>query len=223
MKRRLKNVLKKIIEGIQGVGGIRIAENSFLKKIRALCDEYDAVYIADSVQCGFGRSGKFFSHDFAGVNADIYTMAKGMGNGFPVAGLIIAPHIKPKHFQLGTTFGGNHLACVAALAVLEVMQEEKLMGNATIMGKYLKDELETVPYLKNIRGRGLMIGFDVTGNFKELRKNLLWNQKIFTGESKPDVIRLLPSLALKKKDAEQFIDSIKEEIELMTSPTNTVS
>ncbi|HRX93124.1 MAG TPA: aminotransferase class III-fold pyridoxal phosphate-dependent enzyme, partial [Chitinophagaceae bacterium] len=143
-----KEIAAVIIEGIQGVGGINVAEDSFLSKIRALCDEYGAVYIADSVQCGFGRSGKFFSHDFAGVNADIYTMAKGMGNGFPVAGLIIAPHIKPKHFQLGTTFGGNHLACAAALAVLEVLEEEKLMGNAVMMGKYLKDELQEIPHLK---------------------------------------------------------------------------
>jgi acetylornithine/N-succinyldiaminopimelate aminotransferase len=149
------------------------------------------------------------------VNADIYTMAKGMGNGFPVAGIIIAPHIKPKHFQLGTTFGGNHLACAAALAVLEVLEEEKLMGNATLVGKYLKDELEAIPELKNVRGRGLMIGFDVPEELKDLKKNLLWNQKIFTGESKPNVIRLLPSLALKKRDAEQFIDSIKEEIALL--------
>jgi acetylornithine aminotransferase len=180
-----------------------------------LCDAHGAVYIADSVQCGYGRSGKFFCHDFAGVDADIYTMAKGMGNGFPVAGIIIAPHIKPKHFQLGTTFGGNHLACAAALAVLEVLEEEKLMGNATLVGKYLRDELEAIPELKNVRGRGLMIGFDVPEELKDLKKNLLWNQKIFTGEAKPNVIRLLPSLALKKRDAEQFIDSIKEEIALL--------
>jgi acetylornithine/N-succinyldiaminopimelate aminotransferase len=190
-----------IIEGIQGVGGINVAGNSFLKKIRSLCDEHGAVYIADSVQCGYGRSGKFFSHDFAGVNADIYTMAKGMGNGFPVAGIIIAPHIKPKHFQLGTTFGGNHLACAAALAVLEVIEEEKLIGNATMTGKYLRDELQAIPQLENVRGRGLMIGFDVPEELKDLKKNLLWNQKVFTGEAKPNVIRLLPSLALKKRDA----------------------
>jgi acetylornithine/N-succinyldiaminopimelate aminotransferase len=208
-----KKISSVIIEGIQGVGGINVADDSFLKKIRSLCDEYGAVYIADSVQCGFGRSGKFFSHDFAGVNADIYTMAKGMGNGFPVAGIIIAPQIKPKHFMLGTTFGGNHLACAAALAVLEIIEEEKLMGNAVMIGKYLRDQLEEIPGLKNVRGRGLMIGFDVPEELKELKKNLLWNQKIFTGESKPNVIRLLPSLALKKRDAEQFIDSIKEEIE----------
>lgn len=209
-----------IIEGIQGVGGINVAEDSFLKKIRSLCDKYGAVYIADSVQCGYGRTGKFFSHDFAGVNADIYSMAKGMGNGFPVAGIIVAPHIKPKHFQLGTTFGGNHLACAAALAVLEVIEEEKLMGNAVMIGKYLKDELNEIPEIKNVRGRGLMIGFDTPDELKDLKKNLLWEQKIFTGEAKPNVIRLLPSLGLKKRDAEQFIESLKEEIQkLVSSPT----
>lgn len=206
-----------IIEGIQGVGGIHVAEDGFLQQIRTLCDKYGALYIADSVQCGYGRSGKFFSHDFAGVNADIYTMAKGMGNGFPVAGLAIAPHIKPKYFQLGTTFGGNHLACAAALAVLEIIEEEKLMGNAVMLGKYLKDELEAIPHLKNVRGRGLMIGFDVPDELRDLKKNLLWNHKIFTGEAKPSVIRLLPSLALKKRDAEQFIESIKEEINHLAS------
>lgn len=206
-----------IIEGIQGVGGINVAEVSFLKKIRSLCDQYGAVYIADSVQCGYGRSGKFFSHDFAGVNADIYSMAKGMGNGFPIGGIIIAPHIKPKHFQLGTTFGGNHLACAAALAVLEVMEEEKLLGNAVMVGKYLREELEKIEEIENVRGRGLMIGFDVPEEIKDLKKNLLLNQKIFTGEAKPNVIRLLPSLALKKRDAEHFIEAVKEEIEKMKS------
>jgi len=208
-----------IIEGIQGVGGINLADDSFLRKIRSLCDEYGAVYIADSVQCGCGRTGKFFSHDFAGVNADIYSMAKGMGNGFPVAGIIVAPHIKPKHFMLGTTFGGNHLACAAALAVLEVIEKEKLMGNAVMIGKYLREELSAIPELKNVRGRGLMIGFDTPDQLKDLKKNLLINQKIFTGEAKPNVIRLLPSLALKKKDAEQFIESIQEEIQQILSPT----
>ena len=212
-----KNIAAVIIEGIQGVGGINVADDAFLRSIRSLCDQHGAVYIADSVQCGYGRSGKFFSHDFAGVSADIYTMAKGMGNGFPVAGIIIAPHIKPKHFQLGTTFGGNHLACAAALAVLEIIEEEKLMGNAVMIGKYLRDELNAIPELKNVRGRGLMIGFDVPEELKDLKKNLLWKQKIFTGEAKPNVIRLLPSLGLKKKDAEQFIESIKEEISLLVS------
>lgn len=212
-KKNGKEISSVIIEGIQGVGGINVADDSFLRKIRSLCDEHGAVYIADSVQCGYGRTGKFFSHDFAGVTADIYTMAKGMGNGFPVAGIIVAPHIKPKHFQLGTTFGGNHLACAAALAVLEIIEEEKLMGNAVMVGKFLRDELEAIPQLKNVRGRGLMIGFDVPDELKDLKKNLLREQKIFTGEAKPNIIRLLPSLALKKRDAEQFIDSIKEEVE----------
>jgi acetylornithine aminotransferase len=212
-----KEISSVIIEGIQGVGGINVVENSFLKLIRSLCDEHGAVYIADTVQCGYGRSGKFFSHDYAGVNADIYTMAKGMGNGFPIGGIIIAPHIKPKHFQLGTTFGGNHLACAAALAVLEVMEEEKLMGNSVMMGKYLKEQLEQIDGIENVRGRGLMIGFDVSEQFKDLKKNLLIHQKIFTGEAKPNVIRLLPSLALKKKDAEMFIDCLKEEIENINS------
>lgn len=219
-KKNGKEISSVIVEGIQGVGGINVADESFLKKIRSLCDQYGAVYIADSVQCGYGRSGKFFSHDFAGVNADIYTMAKGMGNGFPVAGIIIAPHIKPKHFMLGTTFGGNHLACAAALAVLEIIEEEKLMGNAVMVGKYLRDQLEEIPELSNVRGRGLMIGFDLPAELKDLKNNLLWNQKIFTGESKPNVIRLLPSLALKKRDAEQFIDSLKEEIEKITAGEN---
>jgi len=205
-----------IVEGIQGVGGIRIAENEFLQSIRSLCDQYGALYIADSVQCGYGRSGKFFSHDFAGINADIYTMAKGMGNGFPVAGIIIAPHIEAKYFQLGTTFGGNHLACAAALAVLEVMEEEKLMGQAVMTGKYLREALEEITGIANVRGRGLMIGFDLEEEHKELRKTLLNKHKIFTGEAKPNVVRLLPPLSLKKKDAEMFIEAVQEE--LMTKP-----
>ncbi len=216
-KKNGKEISSVIIEGIQGVGGINIANDSFLKAIRSLCDQYGAVYIADSVQCGYGRTGKFFSHDFAGVNADIYSMAKGMGNGFPIGGIIVAPHIKPRHFMLGTTFGGNHLACAAALAVLEIIEEEKLMGNAVMVGKYLREELSAIPEIKNVRGRGLMIGFDVPEGLKDLKKNLLTNQKIFTGEAKPNVIRLLPSLALKKRDAEQFIESLKEEIAVLMS------
>lgn len=207
-----KEISSVIIEGIQGVGGIRVASESFLRSIRELCDQHGALYIADGIQCGYGRSGKFFSHDFAGVNADIYTMAKGMGNGFPVAGILISPQIKPRHYMLGTTFGGNHLACAAALAVLEVMEQEKLMGNAVMTGKYLKETLDEIPEIEEVRGRGLMIGFDVPAELKDLKKNLLFNQKIFTGEAKPNVIRLLPSLALKKRDAEDFIEALKEEI-----------
>ena len=207
-----------ITEGIQGVGGINVASIPFLQKIRQCCDDAGAVFIADAVQCGYGRSGKFFSQDYAGVNADIYTMAKGMGNGFPVAAIAVAPHIKPKHFMLGTTFGGNHLACAAALAVLEVIEKENLMQNALTVGNYLMEELKTVPGLENIRGKGLMIGFDVPDELKDLKKNLLWKHKIFTGEAKPNVIRLLPSLALKKKDAEEFIEALKEEVEAMRTP-----
>jgi acetylornithine/N-succinyldiaminopimelate aminotransferase len=211
-----------IIEGIQGVGGINVATNSFLQLIRKLCTDYGAVYIADGIQCGYGRSGLFFSHDHAGVNADIYSMAKGMGNGFPVAGIIIAPHISPKHFMLGTTFGGNHLACAAALAVLEIIEKENLMNNARETGAFLVEKLKGIPQLKNVRGRGLMIGFDVPEELKDLRKNLLWKHKIFTGEAKPSVIRLLPSLALRKKDAEQFIEAILEEIEAIMSTPNSI-
>jgi acetylornithine/N-succinyldiaminopimelate aminotransferase len=202
-----------IIEGIQGVGGINIADTSFLQLIRDLCTEHGAVYIADSVQCGYGRSGKFFSHDFAGVNADIYTMAKGMGNGFPVAGILIAPSIQSKHGMLGTTFGGNQLACAAALAVLEVIEEEKLMANAKENGAYLMQELKKIDGLNNVRGLGLMIGFDVSDELKNLKKKLLFDFKIFTGEAKPNVIRLLPSLALTKKHIDDFLESLKEAIE----------
>src|ERR1700749_4791654 len=150
-----------IIEGIQGVGGIQVASVSFLQKIRTLCDQHNAVFIADSVQCGYGRTGKFFSHDFAGVDADIYTMAKGMGNGFPVGGIIISPKILPAYGMLGTTFGGNHLACAAALAVLEVMENEDLMNNAAKTGEDIMNELKSISVLQNVRGKGLMIGFDV--------------------------------------------------------------
>jgi acetylornithine aminotransferase len=202
-----------IIEGIQGVGGIHVAEESFLQQIRMLCDQYGAVYIADSVQCGYGRSGKFFSHDYAGVNADIYSMAKGMGNGFPVGGIIIAPHIRPKHFMLGTTFGGNHLACAAALAVLEVIAQERLLENASNMGMYLSTSLQRIPGLLNIRGRGLMIGFDMPADRPDLKKNLLNKHRIFTGEAKPNVIRLLPSLALKREEADHFLEAISKEIQ----------
>ncbi len=202
-----------IIEGIQGVGGINIATTDFLRAIRTLCNKYGAVYIADSVQCGYGRSGRFFSHDYAGVDADIYTMAKGMGNGFPVGGIIIAPHIKAKYGLLGTTFGGNHLACAAALAVLEVMKAEQLMENALTVGDFITTELKNIPALQGVRGRGLMIGFDVPETHKNLRSNLLNKHSIFTGEAKPNVIRLLPPLNITTADAEILIKAIKAEVE----------
>lgn len=207
-----KEVSSVIIEGIQGVGGINVATDSFLQLIRQLCDEYGAVYVADSVQCGYGRSGQFFSHDHAGVNADIYTMAKGMGNGFPVAGILIAPAIQPKFGMLGTTFGGNQLACAAALAVLEVIGDDQLMENARDMGQYLLDSLRNMDELQNVRGRGLMIGFDVPGELKDLKRKLLFEYKIFTGEAKPNVIRLLPSLAITREQIDEFLNALQEAI-----------
>ncbi len=201
-----------IIEGIQGVGGINVAADSFLQKIRSLCDAYNAVYIADAVQCGYGRTGKFYAHDYSGVNADIYTMAKGMGNGFPVAGISIAPKIQPKHFMLGTTFGGNHLACAAALAVLEVMEKDALMKNAETVGDYLISELKKLPQIIEVRGRGLMIGIELPEELKEVKKNLLFKHKIFTGEAKPYVIRLLPALNITKVEADIFLEAFREEL-----------
>jgi len=198
-----------IIEGIQGVGGIKEASVSFLQLIRTLCDQYNAVYIADSVQCGYGRTGLFYSHDYAGVNADIYTMAKGMGNGFPVAGISIAPKFTAWHSMLGTTFGGNHLACAAALAVLEVMEQDQLMENAAKIGDYLIAELQKIEEIREVRGRGLMIGIELPEELSQVKKNLLFKQFIFTGEAKPNVIRLLPALNLTKAQADQFLENFK--------------
>lgn len=201
-----------IIEGIQGVGGIREASKSFLQKIRSLCDQYDAVYIADSVQCGYGRTGQFYSHDFAGVEADIYSMAKGMGNGFPIGGISISPKFKPWYGELGTTFGGNHLACAAALAVLEVMEKDNLMKNAEEIGNYLIKELSQIPQISEIRGRGLMIGIELSEQYANVKKDLLFKHRIFTGEAKPNVIRLLPALNITKEHADQFLAALKAEL-----------
>lgn len=198
-----------IVEGIQGVGGIQVATEQFLQQIRTLCTQYGAVYIADSVQCGYGRTGDFYSHDYAGVKADIYSMAKGMGNGFPIGAISIAPHLQPKHGMLGTTFGGNQLACAAAIAVLEVIEKEGLMANAREIGNYLMSELNTIPELMNVRGRGLMIGFDLPEQHKDLRKKLLQEHRIFTGEAKPNTVRLLPSLALSKSEADEFLQALR--------------
>lgn len=199
-----------IIEGIQGVGGIHVATNSFLLKIRSLCNHYGTVLIADSIQCGYGRSGKFFSHDWSGVTADLYTTAKGMGNGFPVAGLLIAPQFKPWHGMLGTTFGGNPLACAAALAVIETIENESLIENAGVVGQYLIDELKSIPGLGEVRGRGLMIGIEMPEGKNQVRQKLLYEKLIFTGEAKPDIIRLLPSLALTREDAGRFLQAFKQ-------------
>jgi len=201
-----------IIEGIQGVGGINVATDAFLQLIRKLCDQYNALFIADSVQCGYGRTGKFYSHDHSGVDADIYTMAKGMGNGFPVAAISIAPKVQPKFFMLGTTFGGNPLACAAALAVLEVMEEEQLMKNAEATGNYLFNELRKLPQIKEVRGKGLMVGIELSDEYKHVKQNLLFKHKIFTGEAKPNVIRLLPALNVTKGDADRFLEALKSEL-----------
>jgi acetylornithine/N-succinyldiaminopimelate aminotransferase len=201
-----------IIEGIQGVGGINVASDTFLQTIRSLCDQYNAVFIADSVQCGYGRTGKFYAHDHSGVAADIYSMAKGMGNGFPVAGISISPKIQAKHYMLGTTFGGNHLACAAALAVLEIMEQDALMANAHKIGDYLMQELKGLPNIREVRGRGLMIGIDLPEDKKEVKKNLLFKHHIFTGEAKPNVIRLLPALNITQKEADLFLEALAIEL-----------
>lgn len=214
------NVAAVIIETIQGVGGINVASNSFLQLIRSLCNQYKAVMIADEIQCGYGRSGKFFAVDNAGINADIYTMAKGMANGFPIGGILIAPHIHPKQGMLGTTFGGTHLACAAALGVVEVMKKESLVSNAEEVGEYLINELKKIDAIKNVRGMGLMIGFDVPEEIKTLRKHLLFEHHIFTGEAKPNVIRLLPALSLGKKEADDFLSALKDSIKMLKSEQN---
>ena len=209
-----------IIEGIQGVAGIYEATNIFLQTIRALCDKHGAVYIADSVQCGYGRSGKFFAHDYAGVNADIYSMAKGMGNGFPIGGILIAPSIKAKYGLLGTTFGGNPLACAAALAVLEVMEKENLMEAAAEKGKYLMEALRNMKGVKVVRGNGLMIGFEMEAGLEDVRKVLLNDYKVFTGEAKPNVIRLLPSLCISNAEIDLFLKALTEASAQISNKTN---
>ncbi len=201
-----------IVEGIQGVAGIYEASDAFLQSIRSLCDTHGALYIADSVQCGYARSGQFFAHDHAGVHADIYSMAKGMGNGFPIGGILIAPHIPPKFGMLGTTFGGNPLACAAALAVLEVIQQENLISAAVEKGKYLMEALQQTKGVKVVRGRGLMIGFEMEEAFADIRKVLLNDFKVFTGEAKPNVIRLLPSLAISMEDIQLFLERLNQAI-----------
>ncbi|TDS14044.1 aspartate aminotransferase family protein [Sphingobacterium paludis] len=201
-----------IIEGIQGVGGIREASVDFLALIRQLCDQYNSVFIADSVQCGYGRTGDFFSHDYAGAQADIYTMAKGMGNGFPIGGIAIAPQFKASFGLLGTTFGGNHLACAAAVAVLDVIDEEGLLQNARVVGDYLIHELNKFDKVKEVRGRGLMIGIDLPEELAQVKKDLLIKNRIFTGEAKPNVIRILPALNITKEIADRFLTAFDERL-----------
>lgn len=194
-----------ILEGIQGVGGIHEASIPFLQGLRRLCNQYQALLIADSVQCGYGRSGHFFAHDWAGIAADIYTTAKGMGNGFPIAGVWIAPHILPRHGMLGSTFGGNPLACAAGLAVAEVIASEQLLENARYIGNYLLESLRALLGPSRVRGRGLMIGLELPAELGPLRERLLYEKGIFTGEAKPNVLRLLPPLNLNQAEADYFL------------------
>lgn len=201
-----------ILEGIQGIGGINVASESFIKKIRSLCDQHNAVYIADAIQCGYGRSGKFYSHDFAGVDADIYTMAKGMGNGFPIGAISISPKFKATSGMLGTTFGGNHLACAAGVAVLDVMKDEQLIENAAFVGDYLMAEIRAMNKFKEVRGRGLMIGLEMEEDIAPIRNTLLFEHHIFTGVAGKKVIRLLPPLTLSKKQANQFLEALSKTI-----------
>ncbi|MDR6735954.1 MULTISPECIES: aspartate aminotransferase family protein [unclassified Sphingobacterium] len=205
-----------IIESIQGVGGIREASVSFLRLIRSLCNQYKAVFIADEVQCGYGRTGLFYAQDYSGVDADIYTMAKGMGNGFPIGAISISPKFEASYGSLGTTFGGNHMACAAALAVLEVIQQEKLMENAAQVGQYLIDELKQIEEIIEVRGRGLMIGIELPESLAHVKKDLLLKNRIFTGEAKPFVIRLLPALNITKEHADQFLVALKKQISAVT-------
>ncbi|WP_439882872.1 aspartate aminotransferase family protein [Pontibacter sp. MBLB2868] len=209
-----------IVEGIQGVGGVHIPNSNFLKAVAAGCKKAGALLILDEVQSGYGRTGKFFAHQYADITPDLITMAKGMGNGFPVAGVLINPHLKAKHGMLGTTFGGNYLACVAALAVLEVMEEEDLMLNAQRMGKRLIDSLLTLPGIKEVRGQGLMIGVELDQPCASIRKELLNDYGIFTGASSDkNTLRLLPPLCIGAREVEKFLEafeSILLKVELQT-------
>lgn len=194
-----------IIEGIQGVGGIQLPTTEFMKELRNACDKHNTVLILDEIQSGYGRSGKFFAHQYNDIKPDMITVAKGIGNGFPMAGVLISPKFEAVYGQLGTTFGGNHLACAAAIAVLDVMKEENLIQNAAQVGEFLINELKKFKGIKEVRGRGLMIGLEFEEPIKELRKKLLFEQKVFTGVSGTNIIRLLPPLCLKQAEAEDFL------------------
>ncbi len=197
-----------IIECIQGVGGIRLVDKDFLYGIQKLCEAHNTVLICDEIQCGYGRSGKFFAHQHLGVKPDIITVAKGIGNGFPMGGVLISPKFKPVYGQLGTTFGGNHLACAAAIAVLDVMKDEQLVKNAAVVGEHLMKRLKeaNLPHVADVRGRGLMIGIELDMPYKEVRSALLFKEHCFTGCSGTNVIRLLPPLCLTIEQADQFVE-----------------
>lgn len=202
-----------ILECIQGVGGIKMVTEEFAKGLAAACKKYGAILICDEIQCGYGRSGKFFAHQWLGIKPDLISVAKGIGNGFPMAGLLISPEFVPVYGQLGTTFGGNHLACASALAVLDVMEEENLVENARIVGDYLIEKLKemqkTEPHIVDVRGKGLMIGIELDIPYKEIRTRLVKEQHCFTGCAGTNVLRLLPPLCLTKADADDFIERLK--------------
>lgn len=198
-----------IIEGIQGVGGVQIPDDTFMQQLRQACTDTGTVLVLDEIQSGYGRSGKFFAHQYAGIRPDIITMAKGIGNGFPMGGLLISPMFKPVYGMLGTTFGGNHLACAAAIAVLEVMESENLVDNARNVGEYLMTELKKLPQIKQVRGRGLMIGLEFANPVKELRTRLLKEQHVFTGVSGTNTLRLLPPLVISREIADEFLRRFK--------------
>lgn len=202
-----------IIEGIQGVGGIRIPDADFLKGVRELCDKHEAVMILDEIQSGYGRSGRFFAHQYADVRPDIITMAKGIANGFPMGAVLISPKFTPAYGQLGTTFGGNHLACAAAIAVLDIFEDENLVENSRCVGEYLMSELKKIQGIKEVRGRGLMIGIEFDYPVKELRTRLIKGERVFTGASGTNVIRLLPPLVLTREQADDFINRFKRALE----------
>lgn len=197
-----------IIEGIQGIGGIQVPNDQFMRDLRALCTETNTVLILDEIQSGYGRSGKFFAHQYAGIKPDIITVAKGICNGFPMSGLLISPMFTPVYGQLGTTFGGNHLGCAGAIAVLDIIEEEKMIENAAKVGEFLLAELKKLP-IKEVRGRGLMIGLEFEQPIKEIRTKLLFEQKVFTGVAGTNTIRLLPPLCLTMDDAKEFIKRFK--------------
>lgn len=195
-----------IIEGIQGVGGVNIPTNSFLKKIKELCLQTGTLLILDEIQSGYGRSGKFFAHQYADIQPDMITVAKGMGNGFPVAGVLISPKIQPKHSMLGTTFGGNHLACAAGIAVLDVIEKENLIANALEMGEYLMSKLQNIDVIKEIRGLGLMVGIELEFPCANIRNELLHEHQIFTGSSSnKNTLRILPALNIQKEELDYFV------------------
>ncbi|MEO5601384.1 MAG: aminotransferase class III-fold pyridoxal phosphate-dependent enzyme [Cyclobacteriaceae bacterium] len=202
-----------IIEGIQGVGGIQLPEDSFLQHLQKKCTSNGSLLILDEIQSGYGRTGKFFAHQYAGIKPNLITTAKGMGNGFPIGGVLIHPDIKPWHGMLGTTFGGNYLASVAGLAVLEVIENEKLISHAAAIGEHWQRALKLLPKITALRGRGLMIGIDLPDDLKHVRNNLLHKHHIFTGEAKPNTIRLLPSLAVTQEEADIFLNALNQELE----------